>query len=195
MKAHSLRHTHTHRHRHTHVTTNTEKRYDESHSITVGHTHLQTRARAHTHTDLLTHPCTWRPPRSKKKKAKLLFQRLPHRPTHPHGRARGCLDTHPPTSKKVGSPSKVHINKHHQKQACIRGGGRVTPHRLQGAQPMPSHCPPDGMGRFGNLLQPPVYPPRGPPLRYLPFECVPDQKSAPCANVTCMKLNAAGLHC
>ena len=62
-------------------------------------------------------------------------------------------------------------------------GRYPPPPPLQGAQPMPSHCPPDANcqpqwhlqptatapNRFGNLLQPPVQPLLGPPLRSLPF--------------------------
>ena len=58
---------------------------------------------------------------------------------------------------------------------------------LQGAQPMPSCCPPDAKcqpqwrlyptvtapNRFGNFLQPPVQPLLGLPLGSLPFQCNP----------------------
>ena len=64
-------------------------------------------------------------------------------------------------------------------QDALEGGAGAPP--LQGAQPMPSHRPPDGKcrlqwqptvtapNRFGNPLQPPVSLLLGPPLRYLPF--------------------------
>ena len=65
--------------------------------------------------------------------------------------------------------------------------GVEVPPPLQGAQPMPSHCPPDAKcrlqwhlqptvtapNRFGSRLQPPIFPLLRPPLRTLPFYCIP----------------------
>ena len=65
----------------------------------------------------------------------------------------------------------------------LERGELPPPPSLQGAQPMPSHCPRDGKcqlqwhlqptvtapNRFGNLFRPPISPLLGPPLRFLPF--------------------------
>ena len=73
-----------------------------------------------------------------------------------------------------------------------RNKGRVPRAPLQGAQRTPSHCPPDGRchfqwhlqpivtapNRFDNLLQPPIQPLLGPPLRSLPFYCMHGQGGA-----------------
>ena len=65
-------------------------------------------------------------------------------------------------------------------------GRRCAPPHLQGAQPMPGCCLPNGKCQlqwhlqptvtapncFGNLLQPPIPPLLGPPPRSLPFKCI-----------------------
>ena len=98
----------------------------------------------------------------------LLTTPRPHDGAVGRGRSR-CLCT-----RAVGGQSGA---------GCIGRGAGAPPPPLQGAQPMPSPCPPDGKcqfqwhlyptvtapNRFGNLVQPPLHPLLGLPLRPLPL--------------------------
>ena len=87
----------------------------------------------------------------------------------------------PPPCSTSGARSQRGLQSTRARDA-LEGAGRY-PLPLQGAQPMPSHCPPDAKcqpqrhlqptvtapNRFGNPLQPPVYPPLGPARRSVSF--------------------------
>ena len=109
----------------------------------------------------------------------------------------------PSCNRPPPPPAHTHTHRAHKRRAqplprrgfdgappgagCIGRGAEPPPPPLQGAQPTPSPCPPDAKcqpqwhlqptvtapNRFGNLLQPPVEPPLGPPLRSSPFYCTP----------------------